>query len=381
MMDRVSIVLVSIGQFARIYVNEMTRRDVGGDIVGVVEPSEEAIRRCPTIAEKGWPVYRTVEDFYANQTADLAIVVSPIHLHTQMAIYCMQHGSHVLCEKPLCLTREEALCMEACSKETGKFLAVGYQLNYNRDVWALKQDILAGRFGKPKRLRVMHAFRRGAAYYARNNWAGHITVDGHEVFDSPFTNASAHNFQLMCFLLGPDMASACEVTGVEAELYRGNPNVENYDIAALRFQTNVGAPLLYYTAHPHANPEYGPVGVFEFEHATITFHPGQRYLAKLDNGETIDYSTIPPTNWMQKIDDCIACVKNGTRPVCTVAADLSHIDAVRMVQQQPIEPIDPSHVDVVQQDGDTFWYVHNLENVLEQSAEAWALPKEIGLSL
>lgn len=380
-MNSVRIVLISVGMFGRAYIEEMTRRDVGGEIVGIVEPSEEAIRRCPTIAEKGWPVFRTVEEFYAAHTADLAIIVSPIHLHTQMAIYCMQRGSHVLCEKPLCLTREDALRMADCSRKTGKFLAVGYQLNYNRDVLAMKKDILDGRFGKPLRLRVMHAYSRGAAYYARNNWAGHILVNGNEVFDSPFTNASAHNFQLMCFLLGPDMESACEVTGVEAELYRGNPNVENYDIAALRFATDVGAPLLYYTAHPHSVPEYGPVGVFEFEHATITYRPGQRYKAVMDNGEVIDYGVIPPTNWMQKIDDCIACVRDGTHPLCTVASDLSHIDAVRMVQQQPVTDVDPAHVDVVQLNNDTYWCVRDLIPTLEKAAEAWALPKEIGLSL
>ena len=183
-MNSVRIVLISVGMFGRAYIEEMTRRDVGGEIVGIVEPSEEAIRRCPTIAEKGWPVFRTVEEFYAAHTADLAIIVSPIHLHTQMTIYCMQHGSHVLCEKPLCLTREDALRMADCSRKTGKFLAVGYQLNYNRDVLAMKKDILAGRFGKPLRLRVMHAYSRGAAYYARNNWAGHILFNGNEVTDT-----------------------------------------------------------------------------------------------------------------------------------------------------------------------------------------------------
>lgn len=380
-MKRVSVLLVSIGNFGRVYLDEFSRRDPGGDLVGIVEPAPDVRARNPIIDERGWPVYPTLEAFYAERTADLAIIISPIHLHTEMAIYCMQHGSHVLCEKPLCLTQEDALRMDACSKETGRFLAVGYQLNYQRDVWAMKRDILAGRFGTPKRMRVVHAYRRGAAYYARNNWAGHILVDGHEVFDSPFTNASAHNFQLMCFLLGPDMASACGVTGVEAELYRGNPHVENYDIAALRFQTDVGAPILYYTAHPHATPELGPIGVMEFEHATITYHPGQRYRAELDTGEVIDYGQIPPTDWMQKIDDCIACVRDGAQPVCTVAADLSHIEAVRMVQRCPVTPIDPTHVDVVHEAGDTFWYVRDLENNLLRCAEAWALPRELGIEL
>lgn len=62
--------------------------------------------------------------------------------------------------------------MQEASKKTGKFLCIGYQLNYRRDVQALKRDILLGRFGKAKHIAVYHGFRRGAAYYARNNWAG-----------------------------------------------------------------------------------------------------------------------------------------------------------------------------------------------------------------
>ena len=155
-----------------------------------------------------------------------------------------------------------------------------YQLNYRRDVQALKRDILLGRFGKAKHIAVYHGFRRGAAYYARNNWAGRITCQGREVFDSPFTNACAHHFQMLTFLLGPTMRTACDIESVQAELYRANPTIENYDIAALRFQTAQGLPLLYYTAHPIRTEFWGPVGVLEFENATITYTGKSRYFAE-----------------------------------------------------------------------------------------------------
>lgn len=380
-MKRPSIVLISIGSYGQRYLVEVAGRDVGADVAGIVEPATNLKERFPVIEERCWPVYPSLEAFYAEHTADLAVISSPIHLHMEMAIACMRHGSHVLCEKPLCLSVEDALRMDACSKETGRFLAIGYQLNYQRDVWALKQDILSGRFGAPRRIRVLHAMRRGAAYYARNNWAGRITVDGREVFDSPFANACAHNFQLMCFLLGPDMESACGVTGVGAELYRGNPHVENLDIAALRFHTDVGAPILYYTAHPLRTKDLGPDGVMEFEHATVTYSPGQRYQARLDSGEIIDYGQIPPTGSMQKLDDAIACIRDGGHPICTVAVGLSHIEAVRMTQRQPILPVDPSHVDILEEGGDTFFCVRNLEETLSRAAQAWALPREIGMTV
>lgn len=79
---------------------------------------------------------------------------------------------NVLCEKPLCLTVKEAAAMQEASKKTGKSFASAISSITRRDVQAFKRDILLGRFGKAKHIAVYHGFRRGAAYYARNNWAG-----------------------------------------------------------------------------------------------------------------------------------------------------------------------------------------------------------------
>lgn len=85
---------------------------------------------------------------------------------------------------------------------------------------------------------------------------------------------------MLTFLLGPTMRTACDIESVQAELYRANPTIENYDIAALRFQTAQGLPLLYYTAHPIRTEFWGPVGVLEFENATITYTRESRCFAE-----------------------------------------------------------------------------------------------------
>ncbi len=141
--------------------------------------------------------------------------------------------------------------MQEASKRREKFLCIGYQLNYRRDVQALKRDILLGRFGKQSTSPSTMA-SAAAPHYARNNWAGRITCQGQEVFDSPFTNACAHHFQMLTFLLGPTMRTACDIEACRRSCTAQNPTIENYDIAALRFQTAQGLPLLYYTAHRSA---------------------------------------------------------------------------------------------------------------------------------
>ena len=380
---RPRVLLVAVGGYGMNYLKEMTEKDTGADIAGIVEVMPGIEDMFPVIRERNIPLYKSMEDFYAVDSADLTVISSPIHLHTEMTVCAFRHGSHVLCEKPLCLTMEEAERMEAASREAGKFLAVGYQLNYQRDVWALKEDILAGRFGKPLRMQCVHAMRRGVKYYSRNNWAGKIMVGEREVFDSPFTNACAHNFQMLSFLLGKDMRSACDITGVDAELYRGNPERENFDIAALRFTTDCGVPIMYYTAHPLRTLKLGPIGLMEFENATITYNPEHTsFLARMKDGTKIDYTDrVTEHGIMQKLYDAIECVKHGGTPMCGAEAEYPHIRAVRMVQQQPIRDVNPENCYTEEINGDTFLCVRNLEDIFQNSAAQWKLPGEMGVQL
>ena len=285
---RPRVLLVSVGMYGRKYLEALTEGDTGADLAGIVDVAEDLPLRFPVIAQLRIPLYRDLPSFFAADHADLAVISSPIHLHAAMVETCLKHGLCVLCEKPLCLTEEETLRLAELARENGRFLALGWQLNYDRAVLALKKDLLSGRFGAPVRMRCVHAMRRGTGYYARSGWAGRITADGREVLDSPFMNACAHNFQMMTFLLGERMDAAEDVTDVAGELYRGNPDVENYDIAALRFTTKSGIPLSYYTAHPLETRNLGQDGVAEFERGTLTWGKGRHYLMQTDTGEVID---------------------------------------------------------------------------------------------
>ena len=378
---RPRVVLIGAGWFGQKYITEMTGRDTGGDLVAVVDVAEDLETRFPVLRERGIPTYRSIADFARSSSADLAFICSPIHLHTQMILDCLAQGMHVMCEKPLCLTEEETLALDRAAKTAGRFLAVGWQLNYDPAVLALKRDILAGRFGRPLRARCLHAMRRGEAYYARSNWAGRVTVDGRPVYDSPFMNACAHNFQLMTFLLGPDMALAAPVSGVEGELYRGNPGVENYDIAFLRFTGAAGIPLCYYTAHPLRTKNLGQDGRMEFERATVTWGRGQPYRAVTATGEETVYGRDGDTPFMQKLDDVIRCVRQGETPLCGPLAGLPHLNAVLLAQGLPVSNIPAERIEWLEEAGDRFPCVTGLEDALKACADAWALPREKGIRL
>ena len=289
----IRVLLVGIGGYGVNYVEALLGPDkpVGVDVVGVVDPVARRSNAWGLVESAGIPVFDDIEGFYGSNSADLAVISSPIHFHAAQVVGCLNHGSNVLCEKPVAPLYSQALEMAEAEKKSGKFAAVGYQLSYSRDVLALKQDILNGVYGDPILFKAAHAMRRGAKYYARSSWAGRKEVNGTPVYDSPLSNACAHQLHNMLFLLGNRLETAAKIEVTEAKLYRGNPNVENFDIAAVHGRTESGVKVQYQTAHP-LESKLGPMSLFQFTKGEIRSER-DGFVGYLKDGTIVDYHQIP----------------------------------------------------------------------------------------
>lgn len=372
----IRVLLVGIGGYGVNYVEALLGPDkpVGVDVVGVVDPVARRSGAWGVVESAEIPVFDDIEGFYDGNAADLAVISSPIHFHSAQVIGCLNHGSHVLCEKPVAPLYSQALEMAEAEKKTGKFAAVGYQLSFSRDVLAMKQDILNGVYGDPILFKAAHAVRRGAKYYARSSWAGRKEVNGMSVYDSPLSNACAHQLHNMLFLLGNRLETAAKIEVTDAKLYRGNPNVENFDIAAVHGRTESGVKVQYQTAHP-LESNLGPMSLFQFSKGEIRSERGG-FVGYLKNGTIIDYNQIPKGHRMQKLYDALNCVHNGTTPVCTIETAIPHVAVVNDLQKYPVIPIPEAQIHYWEQDGDRFWSVKGLEDKICRSYES-----EIILSL
>lgn len=389
-MEKVKILLIGIGGYGMNYIKELTEKDVTcARIEGICEVMTDVEEKFPIIKAGNIPLYHTPEEFYQEHQADLAVISTPIHLHYRQIITCLRNGSNVLTEKPVCTSVEGARKLISIAEETGHFVSVGYQLNYSRDVLAMKQDILDGKFGKPVLMKALHAMSRGEKYYHRNNWAGKIAVNGCAVNDSPFNNACAHQFQNMTFLLGEAMDRAAELKTVTAELYRANSQVENFDTAAVHAVTKSGVPIYYYTTHNLKEKRIGPVCEYRFERGSIFYGkdygegPVMEYVAEWkDCGEgkscVKSYGDIPKGERLQKLYDAINCVLHGGNPVCTIQCAIPHLEAVEQLAKMPVCQIREEEVEHVEEDGDRFCRIRNLNEIFTTCYENQQMPSEAG---
>ncbi|GAA3756813.1 Gfo/Idh/MocA family oxidoreductase [Flavobacterium ginsengiterrae] len=76
-------------------------------------------------------VYSNWKDLINDSQIDIVSIVTPPGLHAEMACAAMESGKHVLLEKPLSVTEDEALRIFEVQKKTGRIITVNHMIRYN----------------------------------------------------------------------------------------------------------------------------------------------------------------------------------------------------------------------------------------------------------
>ena len=374
MEDIVNVALAGIGGYGELYVRSLLEERAGRRFVGAVDPFAERSKLLPDLKAKGIPVFPDMESLYKELRPDLMAISSPIQLHRPQSEYALAHGSSVICEKPVAGSLADALAMsEAESKSPGRFLAIGYQWSFSDAVMNLKADIAAGNLGRPLRMRSLILWPRPLSYYKRNSWVGAINApDGTAVNDSPLNNATAHYLHNCLYLLGAAPGA------LQAELYRSN-NIQNYDTVALRCDVG-GTEVLFYSSHA-TRLALGPLCIYEFEKATVSYESHRRtFIAKFKDGSLKVYGN-PEEQGMKKLDDCIAAVRSGARPVCCVPEALAQTRCMEAAKASSVPfELPDSEIEVLDNAGDPLTTIRGLPELFSLCFAEGALPSETNVA-
>ncbi len=97
-----------------------------------------------------WAIPQTFGSYEAMLNSDAvdAVYISlPNHLHAEWTIYALEHGKHVLCEKPFALSLDEVDAMIAASERTGNRLAEAFMYRQHPQTKLVKERVVNGRLG------------------------------------------------------------------------------------------------------------------------------------------------------------------------------------------------------------------------------------------
>lgn len=178
--------------------------------------------------------YRTVLD---HDTHDIVDICTPIYLHSRMIKDCVERGFPVICEKPLCLTENEA--KELIELE-GK-IGIIYQFRFNPKIVKLRQEVMEGKFGEVKMVTANYFRWRGNEYYQK--WEhDKMKAGGGVLF-----NVCIHYVDLIQWLFGyPTSVSGYMTTskaGLEVEdNVVMTMKLPNGAIASVNLSTHVNPP-------------------------------------------------------------------------------------------------------------------------------------------
>jgi predicted dehydrogenase len=378
-----SLALVGIGGYGNSYVAALLDATPAEQKLfrwtAAIDPSPQSCRRLSEVQARGVRVFRSLDEFYETERVDLAVISTPLHLHATHTCAALARGSHVLCEKPLCVTPDDIDAMTRARDAANRQVAIGYQWSFSPAIQRLKADIREGVLGRPKRMRCLVLWPRDEKYYGRNRWAG-AKRDGHGnlVLDSPVNNACAHYLHNLFYLLGPTADRSDQPARVTAELYRANA-IENYDTAAIRCHTVGGAEIVFVVSHATAGRR-GPVFSCEFEHATVDFADetgaGGNVTARFADGSVRDYGSPYDAKW-EKLWSSLRAARDNQPTVCGIEAAAAHTRCAWAAQASAeIVAFPRSMVRVDGPAGARRTWVEGLDDVLEQCYATFTLPGE-----
>nr|WP_180163864.1 Gfo/Idh/MocA family oxidoreductase [Stenotrophomonas sp. SbOxS2]NYT97119.1 Gfo/Idh/MocA family oxidoreductase [Stenotrophomonas sp. SbOxS2] len=140
----------------------------GADIRGVAASSPQ---RALEVAQS-WGVpraYRDIEEVVADPQVQVVHICTPNHLHHPMAQAALQAGKHVVCEKPLATTLEDAQALAALAASTGLIATVPFVYRYHPVVREARARIAQGELGP---LHLIHGsyLQDWLLDPASNNW-------------------------------------------------------------------------------------------------------------------------------------------------------------------------------------------------------------------
>lgn len=172
-------------------------------------------------------VYGDYDEFLKDENIDVVTIATISGYHAQEAIDCLNHDKHILIEKPMTLTIEDADKIIELGKAKKKKVCVSHQNRFIPAVQKLRRAIDEGRFGKLIHGSARTLWARDDNYYKQASWRGTKALDG-----GTLMNQCIHNIDLLQWMLGGEIERLCS----ETDTFIRNIETEDFGAILMRFK-------------------------------------------------------------------------------------------------------------------------------------------------
>ncbi|WP_308638500.1 Gfo/Idh/MocA family protein [Paenibacillus silvisoli] len=281
------------------------------EFVAFVDP---VIERAEEFAAKyDAKAFASYEEMLSEVKPEAVSVCTPNYLHAPVAIAAANAGAHVLVEKPMASTDEEAAAMVEAASKNGVYLMVGHNQRLMPPHVKAKQILDSGALG-----RVL-TFRTSFGHPGPEGWS----VDGkgswffrkEEAIMGAMGDLGVHKSDLIRYLLSDEVA---QVTGFIGTLDKEGTDVDDNATCLLRMKSGAIGTLVaswtYYKGEDNSTVFWCENGVMK-----IGTDPKDQIIVELRNGTVEKYNVgAISTNDKQEtsgvVDAFIESLLTNTKP-------------------------------------------------------------------
>ena len=222
--SELGIAIVGAGVVARYHAQAIAKGQ-GARLVATCR--SDSAKAAAAQAEFGVPCETSYDALLARRDVDAVCLCTPSGLHAAQTAAAARAKKHVLVEKPMALTVEDADAMIAACYAAGVTLGVALQRRTEPAYQAVRGAIAAGGLGRPVMGLALVPYFRPQSYYDSATWRGTWAQDG----GGALMNQGIHIVDLLLWFMGDPE----EVQGRAATLSH-SIEVEDTLAASLRFR-------------------------------------------------------------------------------------------------------------------------------------------------
>ena len=303
--NTVRIGLIGAGGIAGAHVEGYLRNPDVITFAAVADPVRASAEK--RAAESGAAIYADYLVMLAEADSDAVDLCLPHHLHKDAIVAAARAGKHILCEKPLCLTPEEAAEVSAAVEEAGVTLMCAHNQLFLPAVARAKELIESGAIGRVYEVRTTDSFFNDFDPSSMG-WRAHAaTSGGGELIDTGY-----HPTYLLLHLAG---GAPVEVTAMLATHRLSFMEGEDSATVLVRFDNGVIGTVVTSWAYEAApgTEKFSAVG----ELGSLTSDGTTLAVKRRGEAEPTVVALEPVHQFGEELKHFARSVLDGTRPLHT----------------------------------------------------------------
>jgi predicted dehydrogenase len=318
MSKKIRVLQIGAGNFGQSWIQLLLNYS-GIELVGIADVFQSNLDKAKSAYNlEGVAMFDNTENALQHSNADMVLIVTPPQTHMELAVSALQNGLHVMMEKPLTHTYEEAVALYEFSQKNDQIVMVSQNYRWRPVIQTLKKIInekVIGEIGY-----LQYEFSRASQF---GGWRD-------EYKEVLLEDMVIHHFDIMRFLLDQ------EATEIFAHSFRpawswfsGNPS------ASVTVQFAEGVIVNYFGSWVARGKEttwngniriVGEKGAIELVDDNIEVH-------LYDGAQKIESYIVEPVSMpyderTSSLNDMVKAIHNGSKPATSIENNIRSFELV-----------------------------------------------------